>query len=344
MRASPTQDETLRPMAINFQPQTHALPRPALAHGPMIYRMTSVNPSKSPFSCARHVLSHTSIPDVPVFRVRTATAPTSTATTTATVMNKIIKTDAKPLSMASATSMCYEPKPTPTSTTASGSVSVLACFKTTKKRNKERAIMPRPSATDSNEASSHTIPSATNAPLILPGDVSFVSSADYRSQLSTPTRFIQQTNVPSNLWDDPTSAYLSLSSMHEQTNDSTTSSTNSIPVQRSISTQSYGQSNSFRTIASPSPSSRTQSPSISPIDSLHSASMTKASTEGKLTQGISHDDDENSMEREMADNEPMPTGERVEFDGTTVQKRKSDGQDDDSWTTDAERYVCSMLD
>jgi hypothetical protein len=69
--------------------------------------------------------------DVPVFRVRTATAPTST-----TVMNKSIKTDAKPISVTTATSMCYEPKQPQNTPTASGSVSVLACFKTTKKRIK----------------------------------------------------------------------------------------------------------------------------------------------------------------------------------------------------------------
>ena len=52
-------------------------------------------------------------------------------------MNKSIKTDAKPISVTTATSMCYEPKPTHnTPTTTSGAVSVLACFKTTKKRNR----------------------------------------------------------------------------------------------------------------------------------------------------------------------------------------------------------------
>lgn len=65
--------------------------------------------------------------DVPVFRVRASTAPTTTT----------INTDAKPISVATAASMCYEPKQTHNTTPAtSGSVSVLACFKTTKKRNK----------------------------------------------------------------------------------------------------------------------------------------------------------------------------------------------------------------
>lgn len=69
--------------------------------------------------------------DVPVFRVRATTTPTAP-----TVMTKSIKTDAKPISVTTATNMCYEPKPTHPTTNASGSVSVLACFKTTKKRNK----------------------------------------------------------------------------------------------------------------------------------------------------------------------------------------------------------------
>lgn len=51
-------------------------------------------------------------------------------------MNKSIKTEAKPISVTTATNMCYEPKPTHTTPTTSGSLSVLACFKTTKKRNK----------------------------------------------------------------------------------------------------------------------------------------------------------------------------------------------------------------
>ncbi len=63
--------------------------------------------------------------------MRATTAPTSS-----TVMNKSIKTDAKPISVTTTTNMCYEPKPTHTTPTSSGSVSVLACFKTTKKRNK----------------------------------------------------------------------------------------------------------------------------------------------------------------------------------------------------------------
>ncbi len=64
--------------------------------------------------------------DVPVFRVRATTASASST----------IKTDAKPISVANPTSICYDTKQTHNTTTTSGSVSVLACFKTTKKRTK----------------------------------------------------------------------------------------------------------------------------------------------------------------------------------------------------------------
>lgn len=64
--------------------------------------------------------------DVPVFRVRATTASTSST----------IKTDAKPISITNPTSICYDSKQTHNTTTSGGSVSVLACFKTTNKRTK----------------------------------------------------------------------------------------------------------------------------------------------------------------------------------------------------------------
>ncbi|CAF4790790.1 unnamed protein product, partial [Rotaria sp. Silwood1] len=97
-------DEITKPMAINFQQRSTS------THGPMIYRMTSVNSN------------------VPVFRVHATTTTPTTST---------INTDSKPISVATTTNMCYESKQTHnTTTTTGGSVSVLACFKTTKKRNK----------------------------------------------------------------------------------------------------------------------------------------------------------------------------------------------------------------
>jgi len=120
----------MKSVAVNFQQQPQHIQRPPSTHGPMIYRMTSVNPSiflklSSKFYFRFFVI------DVPVFRVRAATTPTST-----TVINKSIKTDAKPISVATTSNMCYDSKPTHNTPTTSGSVSVLACFKTTKKRNK----------------------------------------------------------------------------------------------------------------------------------------------------------------------------------------------------------------
>ncbi len=105
-------------MTVNFQQ------RPSSTHGPMIYRMTSVNPSmfKIKSSFKNFYLSI----DVPVFRVRATTASTSST----------IKTDPKPISVGTPTNICYDPKQTHNTTTTGGSVSVLACFKTTKKRTK----------------------------------------------------------------------------------------------------------------------------------------------------------------------------------------------------------------
>ena len=43
-RTSPLQDEMVKSVSVNFQQQPQ---RSSSTHGPMIYRMTSVNPSKS---------------------------------------------------------------------------------------------------------------------------------------------------------------------------------------------------------------------------------------------------------------------------------------------------------
>ena len=45
-RTSPPQDESMKSVAVNFQQQSQQLPRSSSTHGPMIYRMTSVNPSE----------------------------------------------------------------------------------------------------------------------------------------------------------------------------------------------------------------------------------------------------------------------------------------------------------
>ncbi|UJR26240.1 hypothetical protein I4U23_007581 [Adineta vaga] len=301
-RTSPTNDEMIKSVAVNFQQQQpQQIQRPPSTHGPMIYRMTSVNPN------------------VPVFRVRATTAPTST-----TVLNKSIKTEPKAISVATTSNMCYEPKPTHNTSTASGSVSVLACFKTTKKRNKERAIMPRPSATDLNDTSNdlqqqqqRSLTSANNnTSLILNSDISNSnSSSDYRQQTSsTPTCLVQQTSLSSTLSDDIPSNMLSLSSQ-EQPNDTTTSSSNSIPISRNDN----NEFNSIKTITTPN-----VSPSTSP---LHSTP--KLIIEDKSIQYVDHNNTKEQNQMEI-----------VTATDAELKKRSSQ---DDSWIIIADSLLHDIL-
>ncbi|CAF0833067.1 unnamed protein product [Adineta ricciae] len=232
-------DDLSKSMSLHFQQ------RPSTTHGPMIYRMTSMNPN------------------VPVFRVRATTNPTSST----------IKADAKPISVATAASMCYEPKPTHSTATTSGSVSVVACFKTTKKRNKERAIMPRPSPSDSLEtphdvqqrlttvSSTTSLTLSTNVPLIINNHSTAAETTNNNTNSSlfpsTSSRFTQQHTLPTVLSDNKTSNLHVLSrQQQQQLNDSTTSSNeldisspNNISIQRSSPTQPNNYSNSIKTIA-----------------------------------------------------------------------------------------------
>ncbi|CAF1669586.1 unnamed protein product, partial [Adineta ricciae] len=230
-------DDLSKSMSLHFQQ------RPSTTHGPMIYRMTSMNPN------------------VPVFRVRATTNPTSST----------IKADTKPISVATAASMCYEPKPTHSTATTSGSVSVVACFKTTKKRNKERAIMPRPSPSDSLETShdvqqrlttvsnTTSLTLSTKVPLIINNHSTAAEPTNNNTNSSlfpsTSSRFIQQHTLPTALSDNKTSNIHVLSRQHQH-NDSTTSSNeldisspNNISIQRSSPTQPNNYSNSIKTIA-----------------------------------------------------------------------------------------------
>ncbi|CAF1088653.1 unnamed protein product [Adineta ricciae] len=310
-RTSPTNDEMIKSVAVNFQSQPQQIQRPPSTHGPMIYRMTSVNPN------------------VPVFRVRATTAPTST-----TVLNKSIKTDPKPISVATTSSMCYEPKSTHNPSTAGGSVSVLACFKTTKKRNKERAIMPRPSATDLNDAPndlqqrSSTPANSNNLSMVLTSDISNSnSSPDYRQHVC----LVQQTSLSSTFSDDIPSNVLSLSS-HEQTNDTATSSSNSIPIARNHSMEI----NSIKGITTPNVS-RSSSP-------LHSTP--KPFTEDKSMQCIN----QNSTK----EYDPMETTtgifSRLRIDNVTFifltiidSEPKKRYNHDDSWTVIADSLLRDIL-
>ena len=229
-------------------------------------------------------------------------------------MNKSIKTEAKPISVAAATNMCYEPKPTHTTPTPSGSVSVLACFKTTKKRNKERAIMPRPSTNELNDSSiTNTSSSTANTSLIVNSDtINSNTSPDYQRQSSsTPTHFVQQTSLSSTLSDDIISNAFS-SSMPEQANDTTTSSSNSIPISRD-----NHQFDSVEAIAT--------TPNLSPIQS--SNSIARPIMEDKSIQCINEEnDEENSMEED-----------RVETSNNEMHlEAKKRSSDEENWTTAAE--------
>jgi hypothetical protein len=238
-------------------------------------------------------------------------------------MNKSIKTDAKPISVTTATSMCYEPKPTHTTPSSSGSVSVLACFKTTKKRNKERAIMPRPSTSDLNDTSQESqqrlnTPTNSHTSLIINSDIiNSNSSPDYNRQSSstTPTRLLQQTSLSSTLSDDNNTSNIFSLSMQEQTNDTTTSSSNSIPISRN-----NNNFNSIKTITTPN---------ISPIQSLHSTP--RPIMEDKSIQCINDEeedeDDENSIEQDEI--ETINDEQLIEINKRSL--------DDESWTVTADR-------
>ncbi|CAM4746966.1 unnamed protein product [Rotaria magnacalcarata] len=287
-------DELTKPMPINFQQ------RPTSTHGPMIYRMTSVNSN------------------VPVFRVRATTAPTTST----------INTDAKSMSVATATSMCYEPKQTHNTATAGGSVSVLACFKTTKKRNKERAIMPRPSTTDpvdtshdlqqrlNTTTSSNISTSTLNVPLTITnhnttddlanGNSTIFSSTDFRQQL-TPTRLIQQYSLPT----------ITTQTQHnDSTYDLNILSPNSIPIH-------HNSSHSIKTITTPL---------ISPIQSLCSTPNIRPAMEDKSIQCI--DDNENSIEQLTKSN--LSTKRNG-------QSRDDNSSSDESWTVAADTLLRNVL-
>jgi len=160
----------------------------------------------------------------------------------------------------------------------------------------ERAIMPRPSINDPNDSSiANSSLSTTNTSLIMNSDIiNSNTSPDYhRQSSSTPTHFVQQTSLSSTLSDDNTSNLFSLS-IPEQINDTTTSSSNSIPISR--------DNNQFNAI--------TTSPNLSPIQS--SNSISRPIMEDKSIQCINDedDDDENSIEQdriETINNEQIQT-------------------------------------
>lgn len=193
--------------------------------------------------------------------------------------------------------------------------------------------MPRPSINDPNDLSTaNTSLSTANTSLIVNSDIiNSNTSPDYhRQSSSTPTHFVQQTSLSSTLSDDNTSNIFSLS-IPEPTNDTTTSSSNSIPISRD-----NNQFNSIETLTTP--------PNLSPIQSSHSIS--RPIMEDRSIQCINDvDDDENSIEQdriENIDNEQIPTSKKIEFFflkrkfisiDSEIKKRS---EDEENWTITAE--------
>jgi len=191
--------------------------------------------------------------------------------------------------------------------------------------------MPRPSTNDSNDISQESQQrlnptTNSNTSLIINSDIiNSNSSPDYnRQSSSTPTRLVQQTSLSSTLSDDNTSNIFSLS-MQEQINDTTTSSSNSIPISRNNPIQLNNNFDSIKTITTPN-----ISPSISPIQSLHSTP--RPTMEDKSIQCINdeeeYEDNENSIEQDGI--ETINDEQLIE-----INKRSGD-DDDDSWTVKAD--------
>jgi len=177
--------------------------------------------------------------------------------------------------------------------------------------------MPRPSTNDSNDPSQElqqrlnttTTTTNPNTSLVMNSDIiNSNSSPDYhRQSSSTPTRLVQQTSLSSTHSDDNTSNIFSLS-MQEQTNDTTNSSSNSIPISRNNIIQLNNNSYSIKTITTPN-----ISPSISPIQSLNSTP--RPIMEDKCIQCINdedeYEDDENSIEQDGI--ETIITSKKLKF-------------------------------
>lgn len=170
--------------------------------------------------------------------------------------------------------------------------------------------MPRPSTNDSIDTSQEfqqrlNPTTNSNTSLIVNNDIiNSNSSPDYQHQSSsTPIRLVQQTSLSSTHSDDNISNIFSLS-MQEQLNDTTTSSSNSIPISRN---NLINNSNLI-------------SPINSPIESLNSTS--RPAMEDKSIQCI-NEDDENSIEQEEINDEHLETKKR--------------SNDDENWITEVDR-------
>ena len=184
--------------------------------------------------------------------------------------------------------------------------------------------MPRPTATDSNDASQdlqlqrlNSTTANTNTPLVLNSDITNSnSSSDYHQQFSSaPAHLVQQNSFSSTLSDENSSNMFSLS-MQEPPNDTTTSSSNSIPISRS--TVMELNNNSMKIITTPN---------VSPIHSLHSTP--RPIMEDKCIQCINDEDNENSIEQDAIGS----------IDIEQIKKRSGDDvvSNEESWTIAADR-------
>lgn len=194
--------------------------------------------------------------------------------------------------------------------------------------------MPRPSINDPSESSIANNLSSTSNP-----NTSFTASNDildnnsspdyHRQSSSTPTNFVQQTSLSSTLSDDNISNIFPLS-LQEQPNDTTTSSSNSIPITRDLN-----QSTEFVE----------NTPNLSPIQSAESISQ--PIMEDKSIQCINNQEEENSREQDRIDSEPIPSSRRIQYDrmdylsmfvfiGSEIKKRPVDEDEgNDDWTVAA---------
>lgn len=162
--------------------------------------------------------------------------------------------------------------------------------------------MPRPSINDPNESSTANNLSSTSNPntsFTLSNDIldNNNTSPDYhRQSSSTPTNFVQQTSLSSTLSDDNISNMFPLS-MQEQTNDTTTSSSNSIPMARD-----HNQTNELIE----------NTPNLSPIQSAQSIS--RPIMEDKSIQCINNEEQqENSRQQDQIDSEQITSSRTNEM-------------------------------
>jgi hypothetical protein len=191
----------------------------------------------------------------------------------------------------------------------------------------ERAIMPRPSATDSTIDTSHLSSSTNNTPVVINGHITTSDMATSVSSIftsTTPPRLLQQRSLPSTLSDDVLLSSLS-GQQQQQHNDSidlnlSSSPNSSIPIHRSSLIQLNNNPASIKTITTPL--SVNASSLLSPMHSLRSTSSTRPLMEDKCIQCID-DETYNNEDEEMATT-----------DDDNEEEEEEEEQDDEEQITD----------